>query len=99
MNFQAQSVSGAMEESLHSPLAFAGFVALAGKKLLDGLVNPRRDDAGAHQLKGGLLSAMHRVVQFADRLAGASLDHRPGDVAEITGFLRAGENVEDDRFV
>jgi hypothetical protein len=49
-----------------------GFVTLARKKLLDGLMDPRGDDAGAHHLNG----LCPCTVSYADRLAGATLDHR-----------------------
>src|ERR1700751_4181769 len=88
-----------MKKALHPAIHFTRFVTCADKNLLNCLVNAGGLGARAHQLERRRLPAMDRIVKLAGRLAGASFDNRAGDIAEVTGFLRAREDIEDDGLV
>ena len=99
MDFQAQSVAGAMEKALHATVAFAGLVAFLIEKLPHRLVHFNAANIGLHLFEGDLLSARDGLIELAHRFVSAPFDNRPRDVAEVAGFLRARENVDDDGFV
>src|ERR1035438_3447732 len=89
----------AVKKSLHPSVAPSGFVALLDEEFLHGLVDFRRRHARADFFKADFLSAPDRIVKFLHGLVRASAHDGPGDVAEVAGFLRARENVYDDRLV
>src|SRR5205823_8962129 len=95
VDFQTEAVAGAMEKPLHPPVALGGFVTCLLEELLDRLMHFDRLHAGPHLLERQLLSLANDVVEFLDRLAGATAHDGAGDVAEIAGFLRAGKDIED----
>src|SRR6476620_6027710 len=99
VDFQAQSVTGAMEKSLHSAMLFAGLITLAFEEILHRFMDFFRLDARPHFFERELLAMQNGVVKFPRGLAGATADDRPSDVAEITGLLRARKNVEDNQFI
>src|SRR5262245_43121284 len=99
MDFQAEAMAGSVEESLHAPVLLAGLVAFFGKKIGDLLVNLLARDFVANVLESNVLTLLDRVVQFAQRFVGTALYDGPGDVAKIPRFLRARENIQNDRFI
>src|SRR6266511_3310086 len=53
----------------------------------------------AYLFESNLLSARDGLVELVHRIVSASFDNGPRDVAEVAGFLRARENVNDDGLV
>ena len=100
VDFQSQSVAGAVEESFHPPVAPAGLVTLLRKILLHRAhARPSSERPAPQLFEADLLSAKHRVVQPPHPFARAPAHDGAGDVAEITGPLRAGKNINDDRLI
>ena len=99
MDFQPQAMSGAVEKPLHATAAPACLVALVGKEIQNILMHLAARDFISQLIKSQLLSPLHRVVELAHRSIRPSFDHRAGDVAEITGPLRSGENIENNRLM
>src|ERR1043166_1651781 len=89
----------AVEKTLHASVALPRFESLSLEELQDVAMNFRARDVVAEFFESHILAAADGVVGLAHRLAGASFDHRPRDVAEIAGLLRARKNVENDGFV
>src|SRR5688572_20815035 len=85
-----------MEEALHPPLVLACFVSFAGKKFLNTGMDVRGFFPVAHTIKTDFLAALHCVIEPPHRFAGATFDDGARDIAEVTRFLRARENINDD---
>src|ERR1039457_5161523 len=99
VDFQTESVARAVKESFHAPVVAAGFVTLLLKKFLHGAMGIAGWDVRADFSEREVLSAQHGVVKLANRFTGASAHDGAGDVAEVTGFLRARKNINDERLV
>ena len=99
MDFQTEPVARAVKETLHAPVVAAGFVTLLVKKFMHGAMGVAGWDVRADFSERDVLSAPHGVVKPANRFTGASAHDGAGDVAEVTGFLRARKNINDDRLV
>src|SRR5438876_11241732 len=88
-----------MEKTLHATVAFAGLVAFLVEKLPHRRVHFDATSVGIHLFKGDLLSARDGLVELAHGIVSPPSDNGPRDIAEVAGFLRARENVNDDGFV
>ena len=99
VNLQAKPVTSTVEEALHAAVVLAGPVTFPLEELLDCPVHLPRRHSGPHLFERQLLAPEYSVIQLSNCLAGAAADDRAGDVAKISGLLRAGKNIEDDRLV
>ena len=99
MDFQTQSVAGAVKETFHAPVTPPGPVTLGHEEILHRPMNLRGWRVRAHFFKRDFLTLPDRIVKFAHGFAGGPAHDGAGDVPEVTGFLRARKNVDDDGFV
>src|SRR2546423_1464035 len=99
MDFQPQAMSGTVEKPLHPTTAPACLVALVGKEIQNILMHLAARDFIPQLIKSQLLSPLYRMVKLTHRSIRPSFDHRAGDVAKITGPLRSGKNIENNRLV
>src|SRR5207247_10868180 len=88
-----------MEKALHTTVAFARLIPLLVEKLPHRRVHFDAANVGLHLFEGDLLSARDGLVKLVHSIVSASFDNGPSDVAEVAGFLRARENVNDDGLV
>src|SRR6185312_8628817 len=98
-DFQSQAMAGPVKESSHPTVAPTGLVSLGVEEFHHRFVHLQSRHAGLHFLKRDFLRTRDGVVKFAYGLGGAALDDGLCDVAEVTGLLRARENINDDRLV
>jgi len=99
VNIQTKSMTCAMKESLHATFDLSGRKTFPGKKIEYLLMDFFAIDAIANQVKADLLSGLHSRVDLLEFVRCSSTHHRSAEISEITGFLRAGEDIEDNRGV
>jgi hypothetical protein len=95
MDLEPKTMASAVEETSHTPVVFARFIAFAREVFLNGLMDFGRGHAGAHFDEGDLLALLNRRVEFADRFAGAATHDCASDIAKIAGLLRTGKDVNN----
>lgn len=83
VDFQTQSVAGAVEEALHSAVDFSGLKALCFEEVHNGLVNFFAICACADSFQGQDLAIEYGVVQASHFFGRFSADHGAGDVCKI----------------
>src|SRR6185436_19712593 len=98
-DLQSQAMAGAVKKALHSTIVFAGFVALANKKLLHRLVDLDRRHPGPDRFERDLLALQHGGIKFPHGFVSTATHNRPRDVAEVTCLLRARKDINDDRLM
>ena len=99
MDIQAQAMSRAVKESLHSPLDPSRRKAPGLEQIQNLLVNISAIDAIANHIEADLLTGLDRGVNRFELVGGAPAHHRPAQVAEVAVLLRTGKDVEDNRCV
>src|SRR5215470_7116991 len=96
MNIQPKAVSRAVEESLHPAVDSTRMKSARFEKVENLLVDLVSVDAISNKVEADFLSRLDGGVNFLEALRGASPHNGPAEVAEVTGFLRARKDVEDD---
>lgn len=99
MDFEADAVAGAMEESLHVSVAAARFEAGFPKGFFGREMNLGATNAIAEVVHGGGLGTGHRGVHGSDMFRGPPANDRPCDIPEVAGALGSGKDIDDDRFI
>src|ERR1041385_8398252 len=99
MNFQAKSMASAMKKTFHVAVLSSGLITALDKKFLHCFMNCRCQIAVTHLTERNFLSLPNGVIKFANSFAGISANHCARNVAEITCFLRAWKNIQDDWFM
>src|SRR4029434_9925490 len=99
VDFQSESVTGAMEKSDAASFPHFRWKSATGEEFLDRFVNCHSVNAGSDSFKGQRLPSFDGFPKFALRVARASAQDRACHIAEISGLRVAREDIENDQRV
>src|SRR3954454_21816689 len=99
MDFKSQPMAGAVEKTLHPPIALAGLVAFFLKEFYHQVVHFAASSGVTQVFERQFLSSFHGMIKTAQSFAGAAFHHRSSDVSEVAGALRTWEHINNDGLI
>src|SRR5262249_12560573 len=86
-----------VKEALHAALHDTGFESLALEIIHDLIVNVVSAGAVSNASKCDLLTLLDTVVSLFQSIRCTATDNRSRDIAVVSGFLRTGKKIHDNR--
>src|SRR5262249_42800389 len=96
MNVESEPMSRSMKESLHASIHKTRRETFGREKIENLVMNVVSVGAVTDSPKADLLPVQYAMIGVFQSVGGTPANNRAGDIAEISGGLRAGKDVHDD---